>query len=125
MLVFSLRGSIFIIKQAICVNPGQPWNPEFNLIRIFTGYIKDLLNYPLPARRCLMSDYEEIQSSLISMSDVLSCLCSDSIGVYAKTKAHISCAMTYQLISAFVFATRIIQFLFYLYPKFEASSLLL
>ena len=29
------------------------------------------------------------------------------------------------LISAFVFATRIVQFLFYLNPKFQASSLLL
>ena len=30
-----------------------------------------------------------------------------------------------KLISAFVFATRIVQFLFYLTPKFQASSLLL
>ena len=29
----------------------------------------------------------------------------------AKTKAQISCAVTAQLISAFVFATRIVQFL--------------
>ena len=44
---------------------------------------------------------------------------------YAKTKAQISCAVTAQLISAFVFATRIVQFLFYLNPKFQDSSLLL
>ena len=44
---------------------------------------------------------------------------------YAKTKAQISCAVTAQLISAFVFATWIVQFLFYLYSKFQASSLLL
>ena len=30
---------------------------------------------------------------------------------------------TAKLISAFVFATRIVQFLFYLYPKFQASAL--
>ena len=28
-------------------------------------------------------------------------------------------------VSAFVFATRIVQFLFYLYPKFQASSFVL
>ena len=44
---------------------------------------------------------------------------------YAKTKAQISFAVTAKLISAFVFATRIVYFLFFLYPKFQASSLLL
>ena len=38
------------------------------------------------------------------------------------TKAQISFAVTAKLISAFVFATRIVQFLFYLNPKFQASS---
>ena len=41
---------------------------------------------------------------------------------YAKTKTQISFAVTAKLISAFVFATRIVQFLFYLKPKFQASS---
>ena len=44
---------------------------------------------------------------------------------YAKTKTQISFAVTAKLISAFVFATRIVQFLFYLNPKFQASSHLL
>ena len=44
---------------------------------------------------------------------------------YAKTKTQISFAVTAKLISAFVFATRIIQFLYYLNPKFQASSHLL
>ena len=45
---------------------------------------------------------------------------------YAKTKMQISCAVTAQLmISAFVFATQIIQSLVFLYPKFQASSPLL
>ena len=44
---------------------------------------------------------------------------------YAKTKTQISFAVTAKLISAFVFATRIVQFLLYLTPKFQASSLLL
>ena len=41
---------------------------------------------------------------------------------YAKTKTQISFA---KLISAFVFATRIVPSLFYLNPKFQASSHLL
>ena len=37
-------------------------------------------------------------------------------------KVHISCAVTAQLISTFVFSTRIVQFLFFLNLKFQASS---
>ena len=44
---------------------------------------------------------------------------------HAKTKGQISCAINAQLISAFVFATRIAQFQFYLIPKFQIPSLLL
>ena len=44
---------------------------------------------------------------------------------YAKTKTQISFAVTAKLISAFVFAIRIVQFLYYLNPKFQASSHLL
>ena len=42
---------------------------------------------------------------------------------YAKTKTQIS--VTAKLISAFVFATRIVQSLHFLNPKFQASSRLL
>ena len=44
---------------------------------------------------------------------------------YAKTKTQISFAVTAKLISAFVFVARIVQPLFYLNPKFQASSYLL
>ena len=44
---------------------------------------------------------------------------------YAKTKTQISCAVTAQLISAFVFAMWIVQSLHYRNPKFQASSHLL
>ena len=40
----------------------------------------------------------------------------------AKTKTQISCAVTAQLITAFVFATWIVQPHFYLNQKFHASS---
>ena len=41
---------------------------------------------------------------------------------YAKTKTQISFAVTAKLISAFVFATRIVQSLYFLNPEFQASS---
>ena len=44
---------------------------------------------------------------------------------YAKTKAHISFAVTAKLISAFLFATRIVKFLYFLNPKFSVSIYLL
>ena len=44
---------------------------------------------------------------------------------YAKPKAQISFAVTAKLISAFVFATQIVQSLFFLNPKFQVYSLLL
>ena len=44
---------------------------------------------------------------------------------YAKTKTQISFAVTAKLISAFVFATRIVQSLYFLNPKFQVSSHLL
>ena len=47
------------------------------------------------------------------------------IFAHAKTKAQISCAVNEQLISAFVFAIQMVQSLFFLNPKFQASFYLL
>ena len=44
---------------------------------------------------------------------------------YVKTKTQISFTVTAKLISAFIFTTWIVQSLFYLNPKFQASSILL
>ena len=44
------------------------------------------------------------------------------IFAYVKTKTQISFAVTAKLISAFVFAKRIVQFIFFLNPKFQVSS---
>ena len=41
------------------------------------------------------------------------------IFAYAKTKVQVSCAVTAQLISTFVFATGIVQSLSYLYQNFK------
>ena len=59
------------------------------------------------------------------LKDELSRIVRNRNFAYAKTKAQISFAVTAKLISAFVFATRIVQFLFFLNPKFQAFSLLL
>ena len=40
---------------------------------------------------------------------------------YAKTKTQVSCAVTAQLIDVYVFATHIVQSLFYLNPKFHMN----
>ena len=45
--------------------------------------------------------------------------------VYSKRKTQISCAVTAQQFSTFVFVIQTVEFLFYSYPKFQASSLLL
>ena len=44
---------------------------------------------------------------------------------YAKTKGQISFAVTAKLISTFVFAKQIVESLFYLYTKFQPSSIFL
>ena len=52
-------------------------------------------------------------------------LLENQIFAYAKTKTQISFAVTTKLISAFIFAIQVVQSLFYLNPKFQASSYLL
>ena len=42
---------------------------------------------------------------------------------YAKTKTQISCAVTEQLIIAFVFAVRVVQSLYYFNPKFKPLAI--
>ena len=49
----------------------------------------------------------------------------NQIFAYAKTKVQISLVVTAKLISAFVFATRIVHFLLYWYSNFQDSSFLL
>ena len=53
------------------------------------------------------------------------CICENKDADQLCSNCTVSCAVTAQLISSFVFATRMVQFLFYLYPKSQASSCLL
>ena len=54
-----------------------------------------------------------------------SCPMRNGLFAYAKTKTQISLVVTAKLISTFVFATLIVQSLYFLNPKFKASSNLL
>ena len=45
----------------------------------------------------------------------------NQLSAYAKTKTQISFEVSAKLISAFVFATWIVQYLYFLNPKFQAS----
>ena len=78
---------------------------------------------------CLYPHYNKVSIITWSISmdykDYLSRIVRKPDFAYAKTKAQISFAVTAKLISAFVFATRIVQFLFFLNPKLQASSPLL
>ena len=67
------------------------------------------------------------QKSLAVLHDIYKWAASweNRIFAYAKTKTQISFAVTAKLISAFVFAIRIVQSLYFLNPKFQASSYLL
>ena len=68
-----------------------------------------------------MRDYD-FEKSTALMHSTWAASWENRIFACAKTKAQISFAVTAKLISAFVFATRIVYFLFYLNPKFQASS---
>ena len=50
---------------------------------------------------------------------------SPNICMYANTKSQISCTVTAQLISAFVFATRIVQGLFFFIQNFNLLAFFL
>ena len=95
-----------------------------------TFYICEKQKSNSAAHQCrLISSFRciNIAISLVSLSEIskLSLVVRKPAFAYAKTKTQISCAVTAQLISAFVFATLIEQPLHFLNPKFRASSHLL
>ena len=63
--------------------------------------------------------------AIFSVSIIFAAALENQRSAYAKTKLQISCAVTVQLISAFVFAQKLVQYLFFLNPKFQGYSLLL
>ena len=59
--------------------------------------------------------------SFLSLSQWVLYVCTE-VCIVPVNKAQISCKITAQLISAFVFATQTVHFLFYVNPEFQASS---
>ena len=90
--------------QGFAINSSQFW--------YYKMFFQAIHSNMTPFTRLLWSLYQNIWAASWE----------NGIIAYAKTKAQISFAVTAKLISAFVFATRIVQFLFYLNPKFQASS---
>ena len=76
---------------------------------------------PMPGEVIIRKDYNPKGKEFI----ICAATRENRIFVYAKTKAQISFAETAKLISAFLFATRIVESLFFLNPKFQALSLIL
>ena len=81
-----------------------------------------LKNFKYPIRKCV---YLKFKSHFVSL--VLNEPCYEKTGFLhmRKTKTQISFAVNVKLISAFVFATQIVQSLYSLNPKFQASRYLL
>ena len=106
------------------VNYAAPLFPKWE--SIVSNNLK-LYNYSLV---CVGPDKKPVQIfsqnglMLSQVSTTYKCAASweNQQSAYAKTKAQISFAVTAKLISAFVFATWIVHFLFFLNPKFQASS---
>ena len=104
--------------------------------KLFTGMILisqptnlpyPTLPYPLPNPYPTLPCPLRIHTHALNLKPVaveLRCHATALIA-YVKTEAKISCTVTAQLISAFVFATGIVLSLYYLNPKFQASSHLL
>ena len=103
-----------------CTNRSRAIHPsglQFLLFSLFPYYTALLVCCCFFFFFCLFVFFWQ---GVIKMNRIMSkpafCLC--------QTKTQISCAVTAQLISAF-FATRIVQSLYFLNPKFQASSHLL
>ena len=86
-----------------------------NILKTMT-YTKESFHHKILCRHLLGWLVLEIHLSRVTRKPAFA---------YVKTKPQTSCAVTAQLISAFVFATQIVQSLFFLNPKFKASSHLL
>ena len=62
----------------------------------------------------------QIKLSSLKSSENMSLIMRKPAFAYVKTKTQISFAVIVKLISAFVFATQIVQSLYFLNPKFQA-----
>ena len=84
-----------------------------------------IISKPEPLKKWVFSQGEHNQKFTFPSIPIWASLWENRIFAYAKTKTQISFAVTAKLISAFVFAIQIVQSLYYLNPKFQASNYLL
>ena len=76
-----------------------------------------------PAQKLLMAKKPELSNIVLRPGELhIRCVMRKPSFAYAKTKTQISFTVTAKLISAIVFATYIGRSLFFLNPKFHASS---
>ena len=118
---------VFTVRYSICIfltKYSKVW-PVCSNFRLITAKFYDVQKF----RKFTVADPNHSDQSLYCCIIWLCLYCHMSrvvrkpaFCIYAKTKAQISFAVIAKLISAFVFALRIVQFLYYLNPKFQASS---
>ena len=100
-MINGVNAEIMAFKQIKCVIVGD-------------GYV---LLIELRQNKTCLSSLRRTDGMSLDMRKPAFCIC--------ETKTQISFAVTTKLISAFDFATRILQSLYFLNPKFQASSHLL
>ena len=112
------------IQQASCIKRSVFWFPlmknRYNFTCIKQAPVLSKGFSVISLRYLLNTGWNAVEKGINERHHEKSCFFA-----YAKTKAQISCAVTAQLISAFVFATYIVQSLYFLNQKFQASNHLL
>ena len=102
---FQASSNLLSLHSPVCVGPGlKSQRPVFSW---HSSYIVKFLNLYTTTNFIWAASWE------------------NQLFAYAKTKTQISFVVTAKLISAFVFATLIVQALYFLNPKFQASNHLL
>ena len=110
---FQASSHFLLLYSPICVRPGwKSCKTAFFVTRVIQKLNKSLINNYIIC----------FKQPATYLRIIWALLWENRLFAYAKTKTQISFAVTAKLISAFVFATRIVQSLFFLNAKFQASS---
>ena len=118
-------------KQGVCHKTLAAWVSDVKLLGWpITNHIAHDIRFPMVYRRTNCHKILTLSSQksryIIKCIRILIHIWATSwenrFFAYAKTKMQISFTVTAKLISAFVFATRIVQSLYFLNPKFQVSS---
>ena len=127
------NGGFFLwLYSPVCVTPGWEHRTGFLVMRL--NYATETLNFEywfLLTFNDIQKEFQhQYHTHLETKNWLYGCIIwasswENRLFAYAKTKSQISFTVTAKLISAFVFTTKIVQSLFFLNPKFQASSYLL